>query len=126
MLFQSCSDVDNKVSHLWANLTRVRSRDPWTISIPIRIPRLVSKEPFEEPILGSPHLAINRDRGFPLQILFDSHLSQGFLFHWITPWVGLLRAIITQFHPKGNRWVIDVLAQKPTSKVIDVLAFTII
>ncbi len=75
------------------------------VFIPLGISRLVSTEPFEEPLLRSPHLTINRDRSFALQILFDGHLSQSFLFHRVTSWVGLLRNIINQFSPQGNRCI---------------------
>lgn len=37
--------------------------------------------------------------------LFNGHLSQRFFVHLITSSVGLLRDIITQFQPWGNRCI---------------------
>jgi hypothetical protein len=62
-------------------------------------------EPFEEPILGPSHLRIDRDWGFPLQVLLNGHLSQRFLVHLITSLVGLLKNIIYQSQPQGNRCI---------------------
>jgi hypothetical protein len=38
-----------------------------------------------------------------LQILLDGHLSQAPFFHRTPSWVGLMRDIIDQFQPQGNR-----------------------
>jgi hypothetical protein len=105
MFFQLGPNADNKPTRIRLNLMRVGSGDPGVISIPIGIPRLVPMEPFKEPFLRSPHLAINRDWGFTLQILLNSQLSQSFLFHRITSWVGFLKDIIKQFQPQGNRCI---------------------
>jgi len=105
MFFQLSPDADNKLARIRVDLMRVRARDLGVISIPIGIPALVAMEPFEEPFLGSPHLTVNRHRGFALQVLFDSPLPQRFLFHRITSWASLIRDIIKQFRPHGNRCI---------------------
>jgi hypothetical protein len=53
-----------------------------------------------------------------LQGLFDGHFSQSFFIHWFTSWVEFIGDIIKRFQPQVN----DVLAQKLTLKVNDVLA----
>jgi hypothetical protein len=77
---------------------RVGSSDPGVIFIPMGIPRLVSMEPFEKPLLRSPQFMINRNRASTLQILL------GLFFHQFTSKVGLMIDIIEQFQPKGKRW----------------------
>lgn len=103
VFFQMPSDVHNKLSHLWRNLMGMGFRSSGLIPIPIHISRVISMKPFKKPFLGSSHFLINRNRIFVLQILFDSHLSQSFFFHWVTSWVGVIAYIIKQFQPKSNR-----------------------
>jgi hypothetical protein len=105
MFFQLDSDVGNKVTGMGLDLMRMRSRDPRAILVPVGIPRLVSMKPLEEPWLRSSHLTVNRDWGFALQVLFDGHFSQDLFFHRVTSWVGLMRNIINQFYPQGNRCI---------------------
>jgi len=103
MLFQLDSDVGNKFMRIWVDLARVRVRHSGSLPIPEGISRLISMKPFEEPFLRSSHFLINRNRGFTLHVLFHSHLSQAFFFHRVTSWVGLIRNIINQLQPQGNR-----------------------
>jgi hypothetical protein len=84
---------------------RMATRGFGLVLIPLGISRLVSTEPLEEPLLRSPHLTINRDRRFALQVLFDGHLSKGLFCHRVTSWVDLIRNIINQFSPQGNRCI---------------------
>jgi hypothetical protein len=39
---------------------------------------------------------IHGDRRFATQVLFDGYFSQGFLFHWVTSKVGLIRNLLIQ------------------------------
>jgi hypothetical protein len=105
ILIQLGSDINDKLSHLWRNLARMGLRSFGVISIPIGCTRPISTEPFEEPFLGSSYFMINRDRGFALQVLFNSHISQRFLFHRSTSMVDLVRDILPQFQPQGNRCI---------------------
>ena len=105
MFFQLDPDSPDQFLHLRRSLLGMAMRSFGFASIPLSIPRLISMEPFEEPKFRSPHFMINRDGIFALQELFNSHLSQSFFFHLITSWVGLLRSIIKQFQPQGNRCI---------------------
>jgi len=105
VFFQLDPDIGNKFTDIWVDLMGVGSRNPRAISIPLGVSTLVSMKPFEEPFLRSSHFFINGDRVFPLQVLFDGHPSQGFFFHRFTSWVGLIRDIIKQFQPQGNRCI---------------------
>jgi len=101
--FQLSSDVNDKLSRFWGNLTGMGVGGLGLVSIPLSLPRLVSMEPFEEPFLGSPHFTINRNGLFALHVLFDSYLSQGSFFHRITSRVGFTKDILQKFQPQGNR-----------------------
>jgi hypothetical protein len=104
-IFQLDSDTFDKVLHLQRTCMRMVMGCFRLILKPLRIPGLVSMEPFEEPILRPSHLQIDRDWGFPLQVLLNGHLSQRFFVHLITSLVGLLKNIIYQFQPQGNRCI---------------------
>jgi hypothetical protein len=80
-------------------------RDLKMILVPLGISRLVPLKPFKEPFFRSPYLPINRGWGFALQGLFNGHLSQSFLVHRITSWIGFLRNIITLIPLQGNRCI---------------------
>ena len=103
--FQLGSDVNDKFSHLWRNLAGMGLRSFGLVSIPIGCTGTISTEPFEEPFLGSSQFTINRDRVLALKVLFDSHISQRFLFHRLTSMVDLVRDILPQFQPQGNRYI---------------------
>jgi hypothetical protein len=101
--FELNSDVADQFSHLQRGFLRVGMRGFGFVFIPFRLSRSVSTKPFEEPEFRSPHFLIDRNRGFPLQVLFHGHFSQDFFFHRITSWVGFVEDIIKRFQPKGNR-----------------------
>jgi len=75
------------------------------VLIPLRIPGLVSMEPFEKPWLASSQFRINCNRVFSLQVLFDGYLSQSFFVHWFTSRVGLMKSIIRPFQPQSKRCI---------------------
>lgn len=104
-IFQLDSDVFDKVLHLQRGCMRMVMGGFRLMLKPLCIPVLIPMEPFEKPIFGPPHLTIDRDWGFPLQVLFNGHLSQRFFVHLITSLVGLFRSIINQFQPQGNRCI---------------------
>jgi len=103
--FQLGSDINDKFSHLWRNLAGMGLRSFGLVSIPIGCTRTISTKPFEEPFLGSSHFTVNRDWILALQVLFDSPISQVFLFHRFPSVVGLLRDMLPQFQPQGNRCI---------------------
>ena len=104
-IFQLNSDIFDKVLDLLRGCMRMMMGYFGLILKPFCIPILISAEPFEKPIFGLPHLPIDKNWRFPLQVLFDGHFSQRFFVHGITSLVGLLRSIINQFQPQGNRCI---------------------
>jgi hypothetical protein len=87
---------------------------------PIFISRPISFEPLKKPLFGFSQFLANEDRFFPLKVLCYGHLSQSFLVHRISSWFALVWAIISHSKPRVN----DVLTQKSTLKVNDVLTFS--
>jgi hypothetical protein len=104
-IFQLDPNILDKALHLHRGCTRMVMGCFRSILKPLWIPILVSTEPLEKPIFGFPHLKIDRNWRFPLQVLLDGHFPQRFFVHLITSLVGLLRSIINQFQPQGNRCI---------------------
>ena len=105
MFFQLDSDICDEFLHLRRGFVGMAMRGFGLVLIPLRIPGLVSMEPFKEPWFGSSQLRINQYWSFPLQVLFYGHLSQSIFVHRLTSWVGFIEDIIKRFQPKGKRCI---------------------